>query len=43
MWFGKAVEDFNGAILKGGTDAPQLVANTSNGFVSKYTPLAPFP
>ncbi len=36
MWFGKAVEDFNGAILKGGSSSPQLVANTSNGFVSEY-------
>lgn len=38
MWFGKAVEDFNKAILKGGSSAPQLVANTSNGFVSEYLP-----
>lgn len=36
MWFGKAVEDFNDAILKGGQDAPALVAATSNGFVSEY-------
>ncbi|KAK7694600.1 hypothetical protein QCA50_001786 [Cerrena zonata] len=36
MWFGKAVEDFNKAILKGGSSAPQLVANTSNGFVMIY-------
>ena len=35
MWFGKAVEDFNDAILQGGQDAPALVAATSNGFVSK--------
>jgi len=32
MWFGKAVEDFNNAIVKGGTDAPQLIAQISNGF-----------
>lgn len=36
MWFGKAVEDFNKSILKGGSGAPQLVANTSNGFVMIY-------
>ena len=36
MWFGKAVEDFNAAILKGGSGSPQLVANTANGFVSTY-------
>ncbi|PSR72386.1 hypothetical protein PHLCEN_2v11729 [Hermanssonia centrifuga] len=34
MWFGKAVEDFNAAILEGGQGSPQLVAATSNGFVS---------
>ena len=38
MWFGKAVEDFNKSILKGGSGAPQLVANTSNGFVSTCYP-----
>lgn len=36
MWFGKAVEDFNDAILTGGKDSPALVAATSNGFVSEY-------
>ncbi|KAI0815206.1 hypothetical protein BC629DRAFT_850954 [Irpex lacteus] len=40
MWFGKAVEDFNGAILKGGSSSPQLVANTSNGFVMIYVGFA---
>ena len=34
MWFGKAVEDLNAAILEGGKNSPQLVAATSNGFVS---------
>ncbi|KAF7791902.1 hypothetical protein EIP86_002927 [Pleurotus ostreatoroseus] len=34
MWFGKAVEDFNAAILEGGKNSPQLVAATSNGFVT---------
>ena len=34
MWFGKAVEDFNNAIVKGGTNAPQLIAQISNGFTS---------
>ncbi len=37
MWFGKAVEDFNRAISKDGSDAPQLIAATSNGFVSEST------
>ena len=36
MWFGKAVEDFNNAITKGGTDAPQLIAQLSNGFTSTF-------
>ncbi|CAL1695938.1 unnamed protein product [Somion occarium] len=36
MWFGKAVEDFNNTILKGGESSPQLVAATSNGFVMVY-------
>lgn len=39
MWFGKAVEDFNRDISKGGSDAPQLIAATSNGFVSTYISL----
>jgi len=34
MWFGKAVEDFNRAIIEGGTNAPQLIAQLSNGFTS---------
>ena len=37
MWFGKAVEDFNAAISEGGKNSPQLVAATSNGFVSEYS------
>ena len=41
MWFGKAVEDFNDAILKGGDGSPALVAATSNGFVSEYIGLRP--
>jgi len=40
MWFGKAVEDFNTAILNGGSSSPQLVANTSNGFVMVYVAYA---
>jgi len=31
MWFGKAVQDFNGTITLLG-DGPKLVANISNGF-----------
>ncbi|KAL4243476.1 hypothetical protein ABKN59_001176 [Abortiporus biennis] len=40
MWFGKAVEDFNKAIIQGGQSAPSLVANTSNGFVMVYVAYA---
>jgi hypothetical protein len=36
MWFGKAAEDFNGAILGGGNNAPQLIAEISNGFTSTF-------
>ena len=36
MWFGKAVEEFNDEILKGGAGAPALVATISNGFISEY-------
>jgi hypothetical protein len=37
MWFGKAVEDFNKAILQGGNNAPQLIAEISNGFTSMFS------
>jgi len=40
MWFGKAVDDFNATILKGGSSSPQLVANTGNGFVMVYVGFA---
>ncbi|GJE86066.1 hypothetical protein PsYK624_021460 [Phanerochaete sordida] len=40
MWFGKAVEDFNDAILKGGQGSPALVAATSNGFIMIYVAYA---
>jgi hypothetical protein len=36
MWFGKAVEDFNTAIIEGGNNAPQLIAQISNGFTSTF-------
>ena len=35
MWFGKAVDDFNAAIVQEGKNAPQLIASVSNGFVSE--------
>lgn len=35
MWFGKAVEDFNTTIIEGGSNSPQLLAETSNGFASE--------
>ncbi|KAI0322715.1 hypothetical protein OF83DRAFT_1048815 [Amylostereum chailletii] len=40
MWFGKAVEDFNKAISKGGDGAPELVASTSNGFTMAWVAYA---
>ena len=36
MWFGKAVEDFNNAIVQGGANEPQLIAQLSNGFTSAF-------
>jgi hypothetical protein len=36
MWFGKAVEDFNRGIQEAGSNAPQLIASTSNGFTSMF-------
>ncbi|KAF8481213.1 hypothetical protein DFH94DRAFT_738725 [Russula ochroleuca] len=40
MWFGKAVEDFNGAILGGGDNAPHLIAAISNGFTMVWVAYA---
>ncbi|KAI0651819.1 hypothetical protein C8Q79DRAFT_935017 [Trametes meyenii] len=40
MWFGKAVEDFNRDISKAGSDAPQLIAATSNGFIMVWVAYA---
>lgn len=40
MWFGKAVEDFNNSIIRGGQNGPQLMAATSNGFVMIYVAYA---
>ena len=39
MWFGKAVEDFNTGIAEAGSGGPQLIASTTNGFVSEWIPL----
>jgi uncharacterized protein YybS (DUF2232 family) len=36
MWFGKAVEDFNKAIVEAGNSAPHLIAQLSNGFTSTF-------
>ncbi|EIN13710.1 hypothetical protein PUNSTDRAFT_48642 [Punctularia strigosozonata HHB-11173 SS5] len=33
MWFGKAVDDFNQTISNAGSDAPDLMAATSNAFI----------
>ncbi|OSD03464.1 hypothetical protein PYCCODRAFT_1434367 [Trametes coccinea BRFM310] len=40
MWFGKAIDDFNSDISKEGSDAPQLIAATSNGFVMVWVAYA---
>ncbi|KAI8995599.1 hypothetical protein BD414DRAFT_479982 [Trametes punicea] len=40
MWFGKAIEDFNDDISKAGSDAPQLIAATSNGFIMVWVAFA---
>jgi len=40
MWFGKAVEDFNQAIVEGGNNAPQLIAQLSNGFTMVWVAYA---
>jgi len=42
MWFGKAVEDFNKAIIEGGNNAPQLIAQISNGFTMVWVAYAFF-
>ncbi|KAH9982502.1 hypothetical protein BGW80DRAFT_1433862 [Lactifluus volemus] len=42
MWFGKAVEDFNTGIAQGGSNAPQLIAQTSNGFTMAWVGYAFF-
>jgi len=40
MWFTKAVDDFNDDIKKTGSDAPQLIAATSNGFIMVWVGFA---
>ncbi|CDO71534.1 hypothetical protein BN946_scf184911.g4 [Trametes cinnabarina] len=40
MWFGKAIDDFNSDISKEGSDAPQLIASTSNGFIMVWVAYA---
>ncbi|KAI9455857.1 hypothetical protein F5148DRAFT_1225366 [Russula earlei] len=40
MWFGKAVEDFNTAIVDGGDNAPPLIAQISNGFTMVWVAYA---
>lgn len=37
IYFGKAASDFNQSIQGQGTNGPQLIANTSNGFTSKFS------
>ncbi|KAI0304854.1 hypothetical protein BC826DRAFT_978601 [Russula brevipes] len=40
MWFGKAVDDFNEAIVKAGNSAPHLIAQLSNGFTMVWVAYA---
>ncbi|KAI0004301.1 hypothetical protein BJV74DRAFT_875995 [Russula compacta] len=40
MWFGKAVEDFNGVIIADGNNAPHLIAQISNGFTMVWVAYA---
>ncbi|KAH9944409.1 uncharacterized protein BXZ73DRAFT_39964 [Epithele typhae] len=40
MWFGKAVEDFNRDIFEQGSNAPQLIASTANGFIMAWVGFA---
>ncbi|KAF9822213.1 hypothetical protein IEO21_00207 [Rhodonia placenta] len=40
MWFWKAVDDFNDDISKIGSDAPELIASLSNGFVMVWVAYA---
>ena len=42
MWYGKAVDDFNAAILQAGSSGPQILASIENGFTSmSYFPRSP--
>lgn len=36
MWFAKAIDDFNNAIIAQGSSGPKLIASAGNGFVSAY-------
>ena len=36
IWFGNAVEDFNRSIQEAGSNGPQLIAATGNGFTSMF-------
>lgn len=36
MWMGKAVDDFNVQVAQMGSSGPQIQANLSNGFTSKF-------
>ncbi|KAI0283302.1 hypothetical protein BGY98DRAFT_718463 [Russula aff. rugulosa BPL654] len=40
MWFGKAVEDFNRSIQEAGSNGPQLIAATGNGFTMAWVAYA---
>lgn len=36
MWFEKAIDDFNKAIIAQGDKGPHLIASAGNGFISAY-------
>ncbi|KAI0078926.1 hypothetical protein K474DRAFT_784563 [Panus rudis PR-1116 ss-1] len=42
MWFGKAVDDFNKALVRQGNDAPRLIAQIDNAFILIYVGYAFF-
>jgi len=40
MWYGKAVDDFNAAILQAGSSGPQILASIENGFTMVWVAYA---
>ncbi|KAF7970615.1 hypothetical protein HWV62_23647 [Athelia sp. TMB] len=40
MWFAKAIDDFNNAIIAQGSSGPKLIASAGNGFVMVWVAYA---